>query len=77
MPNPNDPISRVWAMFLNVNYVAQSPGIQKGFKVPQAPRSDTNPLYNGQPWYKGRDFASVDPTQQTLALIAPPITGKR
>ena len=65
----------IWYQLTNTAYISSQPGIAQRFKAPQAPRSDTDPRYNGQPWYKGKDFAQVDPTQK--AIQQPLVKGKR
>ncbi|PWU11827.1 MAG: hypothetical protein C5B47_00255 [Verrucomicrobia bacterium] len=59
-------IMQTWEMFRDVNYVSPKPSDKYGFAIPRPPRADTNPMFNGQPWYHGPFFGAVDNTQKIM-----------
>lgn len=62
-------IAKVWRDLLNVKYISPSPGVKYRFEEPSAPRADTDPTVNQQPWYHGSNFGVLDPSRGIIPEV--------
>jgi hypothetical protein len=59
-------INKVWKEATDVSYICAQPGIKLGFKPAKIQRADNNPVFNGEPWYKGINVTVGDNTPSTV-----------